>query len=99
MKTRKETAGERARIKLGLSPLQPGEADAASGEGAGINLNAQVVHDVSLPARSLKKCCQNPNLPAALVPGFCALKFCERPQLLTKRRLRRRRENVERVRI
>ena len=46
-----------------------------------------------------RRCCKNPNLPAALVPGFCSLKICENPQLLKKRRVRRRRENVERVRI
>jgi len=46
-----------------------------------------------------RRCCKNPNLPAALVPGFCDLKFCENPKLLKNRRMRRRRENVERVRI
>jgi len=70
-----------------------------TGEGALIKQNARVVHEVPLPARPLKKCCKNPNLPAALVAGFCALKFCEDPELLKKRRRRRRRENVERVRI
>ena len=45
------------------------------------------------------RCCKNPNLPAVLVPGFCDLKFCEIPELLKKRRVRRRRENLERVRI
>lgn len=45
------------------------------------------------------RCCKNPNLPAAPVPGFCDLKFCEDPELLIKRRKRQRRESVERVRI
>jgi hypothetical protein len=52
-----------------------------------------------LPASEVRRCCKNPDLPAALQPGFCDLKFCEDPALLMNRRRRRRKVGVEGIRI